>query len=57
MHQSVDNHLLKDGKKIQACKACPAGKYAPKIKEFSDFQAWPVHFQKSCGFAHPIGNI
>ena len=57
MYQGIDNHLLKDGKKIQECKACPAGHWAPKTKEFSDFQTWPEVLTKSCGLATPIGNV
>jgi len=56
-YQDVDNHLLTEGHKIQECKVCPAGKYAPRIKELSDFQTWPSAIYRSCALATPIGNI
>jgi hypothetical protein len=42
--------------KIQTCKKCGSGHYAPMIKEFGHFESWPSLFKTSCRVATSIGD-
>jgi len=39
-----------------ACKACAAGHYAPRIREWSHFSEWPGFLGRSCGVANEHGD-
>lgn len=40
-YQDLDNHQMANGTKIQECKKCGAGNYAPKILDLGHFESFP----------------
>ena len=47
---------MKLGHRVQNCKACQAGSYAPRIHELTHFEEFPRQFGRSCNIAIPSGD-
>lgn len=54
--QSVDNHQMENGTKIQRCLECPQGHYAPKMSDLGHFESMPPVFSPSCSLSTAVGN-
>jgi len=50
-YQDVNNRARKGGNRINKCKKCDAGFYAPRVKELGDLEEFPDFFTTSCEVA------
>ena len=55
-YQEIDNTNADVVDRVKECKPCPAGHYAPRIREWSHFSEWPPFLTAVCGVANSFGN-